>query len=313
MSRLIFVPQFPTKMRYQEIWYDVFPKQFQKYFDEVIIIGKKYIESQSFKTSRGEAKMFSPIKNAIHFELAQIKEYMDLKLKPNDVLFWADLSFPGIFANVLYHKKPKKCFAFCHATSLNYLDYYENVRFSKFPLESAQAKLFDKIFVGSQYHKDKLGWENVIVTALPMLPMFKKLDVPKKYDIVSVCRPTPQKVDLDLEKKVEEIYGKIHRRMFDNWKDYNEFLSLSKVLLITSKEDTFNYTILDAVQSGCIPVAPNKLCFPEILPIEYLYDDFDELNDTLFLTLNGEFEFPILECELKISHFYKNICEIMKG
>lgn len=315
MSRLIFVPQFPTKMRYQELWYHDFPDQFQKYFDEVIVIGKKsYIENREFLKIGREASMFSPIKDAINFELFQMKEYEELELKNDDILFWADLSFPGFFANILYHKKPRKCFAFCHATSLNYLDYFEKVRFSKFPLETAQSKLFEKIFVGSHYHKNKLKWENIEVTALPIPSIFKKIHSSEKiYDIISVCRPNPQKVDLNLEKGVERVFSKIHRKTFDNWEDYMSFLYLSKVLLITTKEDTFNYTILDAVQNGCIPIAPNKLCFPEILPREYLYDDLDELLDTITIALGGHLEVPELLCQDKVDNFYKNICEIMKG
>lgn len=316
MSRLIFVPQFPTKMRYQELWYNDFPEQFQKYFDEVIILGKTYSDSKDFKIQRGKNELFSPIKDAIRFELIQIKEYLNLKLKENDILFWTDLSFPSFFGNVLYHKKPKKCFTFCHATSLNYLDYYEKLRFSKFPLETAQAKLFDKVFVGSQYHKDKLKWENIEVVGLPLLSPFKKvnnINNIKKYNIVSVCRPNIQKINSSFEEAVKRVFGEIHRKTFNNWEDYIEFLSLSKILLITSKEDTFNYTILDAIQNNCIPIAPNKLCFPEILPREYLYNDLDELLDTITIILGGVLEVPKLLCQNKIDNFYENICMTMKG
>jgi hypothetical protein len=37
--RLIFVPQFPTKLRYQNWWITEFPHQFKNYFDEVITLG----------------------------------------------------------------------------------------------------------------------------------------------------------------------------------------------------------------------------------------------------------------------------------
>ena len=44
--RLILALQYPTKMRYSEWWFTEFPKQFRKYFDEVIVLGENYIEEQ---------------------------------------------------------------------------------------------------------------------------------------------------------------------------------------------------------------------------------------------------------------------------
>ena len=59
MKRLIFVPQFPSKLRYQEFWYTEFPKQMEKYFDEVIVLGKSYIDNCI--DVKSEKHMFSPI------------------------------------------------------------------------------------------------------------------------------------------------------------------------------------------------------------------------------------------------------------
>ncbi len=312
MNRLIFVPQFPVTMRYSEFWISEFPKQFQKYFDEVLVIGKKYTESKIFKKSRGEYEMFSPIEKSIEFECEQIKEYNELKLQDNDILFLSDISFPGLFSNILYHKKPKKCFAFCHATSLNYGDYFEKVSHSKFGIESYNAKMFDKVFVGSDYHLKKLNWKNIIITTLPT-PPFETFKENKIYDIISVARPNNQKITKLIEDKIEKEFGKIIRKNVNNWKDYYKFLSQGKVLLITSKEDTFGYSVMEAIINNTIPIAPNKLCFPEILPREYLYDDLDELKDTLTICLGRELEVPKLLCQNKVDDFYKNISQIMKG
>lgn len=316
MSRLIYVPQYPVKMRYSEWWLPVFTKEFENHFDEVIVLGQNSLSKLSNDNYNSE--MFSPINRAIDFETKQINEYMNLELKDDDILFLSDISFPGIFCNVLYHKRPSKMFAFCHATSLNKFDYFESSRSFKFEIESSHAALFDKIFFGSQYSLDKTGWKNGVVTALPDSPKDLISQLPNKsrhIDIVSVCRINKQKADILLENRVEEKYGKIHRQTVSTWEEYSKLLSRSKVLLISSAEDTFNYTILDAIRCGCIPLAPSRLCFPEILPKFFRYDDFEQLTSMLHFNLTIKHlnkPLPKIICQDKIDNFFENIIKIMK-
>jgi len=315
MSRLIFVPQYPAKMRYQEWWFYEFPNQLKNYFDEIIVLGKDYFLNE--KATRGESENFSPIDANISFECAQINEYLNLKLRSNDILFLADVSFPGVFSSVLYHKPCSKMFVFCHATSANYLDYFEQLRPSKFQVETGHSMLFNKVFCGSQYSADKVGWKNTKVVALPSPPVDIINQFPyvkKVHNIVSVCRPSPQKTNSIYEDAVEKEFGKIERQLFDNWNCYSKFLSASKILLITTKEDTFNYTIMDAIRCGCVPLAPRNLCFPEILHNDYLFDTVDELIKKIEDVLNGELKVPDkMVCQDKVDNFYANLAKIMKG
>jgi len=128
-------------MRYSEWHLPIFKKEFKREFDEVIIIGERYLE-QLQGINKDKEYLFSNTYEAIRFELEQIHEYMGMKIYNDDILYLADLSFPGFFANVLHHKKPKKCFAFCHATSKNSYDYFAPVRKSKWKVESGQANIF---------------------------------------------------------------------------------------------------------------------------------------------------------------------------
>jgi len=314
MSRLIFVPQYPTSMRYQEWWLPEFQTQFGKHFDEVLTLG-----TLDKDIVRGEREMFSPVDSSIRFELEQIKQYMSLPIRNSDILFLADISFPGFFTNVLYHKKPKKCFAFCHATSLNNYDYFEDVRNSKYPVEHGQSIIFNKVFVGSVYHQEKIKWYNTIVTRVPK-PPFDFFDEVKKnekiYNFVSVSRPTKQKVDLDLENRVMKNLGsQIRRQDFNTWFEYYEFLSSARCLIITAQEETFGYQVMDAIMCGCIPICPNKFSYPELLPREYLYNNEKELFDFLELKIlcSDKTEVPTLLCQNEVDNFYDNICGIMKG
>jgi len=309
MSRIIFVPQYTSPLRYQFWWLKSFKDFFKECYDEVIVLGEKYLEDiQIQQVAYGQ--IFSPIDLSIKFELEQIKEYQDLQLQDDDSLFMSDLSFPGFFANILYHKKPKKCYAYCHATSKNYMDYFHKERSSKFMVETGHSKLFDFIFVGSEYHQNKLKWNNTIVSGLPAPPdsYISQRNVKRDKSIISVNRVTPQKVSVKFEKRLEKMTGyKIERFQCKTWDEYSELLSSAKILFISSKEDTFNYTIVDAIKCGCVPVAPSRLCFPEILPHEYLYTDeynaFSIINNILS---KKNLRVPKIQTS-NVEHFFHNL------
>ena len=307
-KRIIFVPQYPTPNRYQEWWFWKLPEEFRKAGFEVITLGEKYVDTIVHR--RGNPAWFAPVNIAIEFETEQIREYCTLSFKPDDILFLADISFPGTFCSALYHYRPSKMFAFCHATSLNKLDYFEKVRHSKFPVESAHAGMFDKIFVGSRYHQEKLGWENTVVTYLPFPPIPSYQNI-KEYDIASASRPSLQKVDSELEREVEAEFSRIVRRDTRTWEEYFKFLSQSTVLLISSHEDTFGYQIVDAIMNGCIPIAPNRCSYPELLQREYLYNDKEELFKKIDDALWGFLNIPRLKCKAQMNNFYNKIIKEM--
>ena len=318
--RIIFVPQFPSGMRYQEWWFWKLPIEFKERGFDVEIIGETAIEEILYR--RSSLEMFSPINQAIELEAAQIKEYMRLELRDDDILFWSDISFPGIFGHVLFHKRPKKMFAFCHATALNNLDYYRKVRPEKFPIEASICKLFNKIFVGSKYHQEKLKGriDNTMVTYLPFPPFTNLIPegVPKTIDIMSASRPTTQKVDEKIEDVVEKSFGKIERPISHSWEEYFRNLSTSRILLITSLEETFGYQVVDAVLNNCIPLARTSFSYPELIPKDYLYTTVDELCHKIDYILNANVDWvpkvqaPKLLCEEQMLKFYDVICEEMK-
>lgn len=312
--RLLFVPQYPSRLRYQQWWYSEFPKNLEKHFDEIVVIEGNGEDSSAVASAKPED--FSPINLGIQWETRQINQYMNMKVYNDDIMFIADLSFPGFFPNVLYHKRPSKVFMFCHGTSLNHLDYFEPTRPSKLESERAFAMLSDAVFVGSNYHQNKLGWDNIIVTPLPYPPMVGFKNAKKTIDIISVSRPTKQKVDLELEYKLEESTGiKIERptEPFKTWKDYYKFVASAKCMLITAQEETFGYQVVDAVMNNCIPLAPSKFSYRETLGGQYLYNDFDDLKKLVSAAIGGNIKKVELKCDKQMRNFYDNIAYHMKG
>jgi len=310
MSRVIFVPQYPVPNRYPEWWAWKFPEEFRKAGFEVKVLGERY--AKNMQLDRGLQSNFSPIRKAINFELEQIHEYAAMELRNDDILFLADISFPGTFCGVLYHQHPKKMYAFCHATSANKFDYFEWVRYSKFPVETAHAALFDKIFVGSNYHDKKLQWPNTVVTSLPGPTHLKCFKSETKINqIISASRPGNQKVDLALEPAVEDRFGPIIRKDTKTAEEYYKFLGQSQVLLITAFEDTFGYQIVDAINNNCIPIARNSLSYPELLPRKYLYENKEELFELLNTALWGQLDVPKLKYKKQMNEFYSRIIKEM--
>ena len=318
MARLIFVPQLPVRMRYPEWWIKQFPNNLIDYFDQVLTLDGG-VPSQMVEES-----IFADPKSAIKFELRQIDQYMRTHIQPNDVLLLADISFPGLFANALFHKPAPKMYVMCHATALNKHDYYwgfDYDYYSKFLVELGQMELFNTVFVATNYHRRKIRDEaseyqgplHMETIALPP-PPFKPRPGKRIYDVVSVARPTKQKVTKSLEDIVESKYP-ITRRRSKSWENYYKFLGQSKILLITAKEETFGYQVLDAVLNGCIPVAPNRLSYPELLPPEYLYNfpTVYKEGDDILEVVERAFDLPVpkLLNQDKIYNFYSNIAKEM--
>lgn len=311
MSRIIFVPQFPTYLRYQEFWYTELKKKFEENFDEVIVLGEDYILKET--ETKSDKSLFSPILKAIDLEIIQLKEYSNIHLYDDDKLFLSDISFPGLFCNIFHHKRCKNMFAFVHGTSKNRMDYFEQVRDSKWLIECGHAKLFDKVFLGSEYHKKKLGWKNTEIIGVP-IPPYETFKEEKKYDIISVVRQNSQKMTKKIEDMVERNFSKIIRQNSNNWEEYYKFLSSGKVLLITTKEETFGYSCMEAIMNGTIVIAPNNFSYPELLPKKYLYNSYEDLEIKLWSTLHDVLEKPEkLLCQDICENFYNNIINEMRG
>lgn len=273
---MIVVPQYPSPLRYQE-WWPHRMREYGHYFEETVFLEPTVLGAS---VRLGE---FSPTHTAIDYEMAQIRMYLDLEFSNDDVLLLCDLSFPGLFASVLYHHRPRHCFAVCHGTSRNRYDYFARDRHSKWGSESAVRRLFDAVFVATEYHRAKLGWSNCRVVRF-LLPRIEQLGdvVPGSvglHKIVSVARPCRQKVNHKLERDVTAALGIPIARFCDSggrtWGDYYSFLAGAEFLLITSCEETYGYQVVDALSVGTTPIAPLAASYPELLPGNCLYTDVE--------------------------------------
>jgi len=224
---------------------------------------------------------------------------------------------------VLYHK-PINAYAYCHASASNHLDYYSEMcnEREKWMIEVTHSHLFNKVFVATEYHRNKLlsessnDFNDIEVVGFPRTPLGLLPKVPsiipleKKDRIISVARMCKQKVDLGLEYKIEKEFGKIERASdhnFKTWQEYMAFINDSKIMIITSQEETFGVQVMDAIENNCIPIAPRSFSFPELLPSNYLYNSYDELSAKIHVALKDGLKLPTLQNKQLIDDFYKLI------
>ena len=69
----------------------------------------------------------------------------------------------------------------------------------------------------------------------------------------------------------------IHWGYLKNFKDYSKWLWKANILPVTSNQDFFGASIMEAIYCKTYPILPNRLSYPELIPYKYqkiiLYDD----------------------------------------
>ena len=63
----------------------------------------------------------------------------------------------------------------------------------------------------------------------------------------------------------------IHFGYADTFEKYATFLSKADFLPVTSRQDFFGGSVVEAIYCNCIPILPKRLAYPEHIPNEY-YD-----------------------------------------
>lgn len=70
-----------------------------------------------------------------------------------------------------------------------------------------------------------------------------------------------------------------------NFADYAAWLWRADLLPVTSNQDFFGTSLMQALYCNCYPLLPRRLAYPELIPAElhphYFYDDFDDLVERL--------------------------------
>ena len=234
-------------MRYQEWWESEFEYKFRPYFDEVISIRGLDYNNESYGN-----ELFSPAYSSIIWEASQIQNAAEL-VEPGDILFFCDISYPGLSPQLSFHFKENKKFGFCHATSLYNFDIFERFRSSKYLSELSVMRSMDCVFFGTQYTLNKhyknnlfnVPSENSYVSGLPRptyLDVIRIEKPNKKFDVGIISRRNKQKVNERLLNIIQEAGFSIgwHDHTSSNrWNDYLAWIASCRCIVSLANEETY--------------------------------------------------------------------------
>jgi glycosyltransferase involved in cell wall biosynthesis len=221
-----------------------------------------------------------------------IKAWYEGKVVDGDTLLFADLWHPGIEA-VAYIRnltgENVKIAGVLHAGTYDPSDFTTRVGMDTWgrALERSWFTIYDRVFVGSQYHKDLIAQaglpvEKVVVTGLPFYA--KELWHYQQHDTARDLIVFPHR--LDPEKHPEGVARistdlglpvyKTKEALNHTKKAFYEALAQARVVFSLSDQETFGYAMLEAAALGCHIVVPDRLSYREIYPRECRYRDYEE-------------------------------------
>lgn len=276
--------------RYTCEWYKQFKVIFQQEKVEYEYIDGDHVDSKL------EGKFFlDPIGTNI-WKLSQMRKLIERigEVKDDDVIFFADLWFPGIeilpYIKAMTNKK-FKIVGILHAGTYDKYDLTHQTGMASWGqlLEESWFKFVDKIFVATQFHKQlicnnrKVNPKKIVITGLPIdcvkLGFYerkKKKQIiftgrkgkEKGYDIIQAFIKIgfPVKVALDMNLSKLEYY---------------KLLGESAVVFAPSLQETFGYGIVEGMAMNCIPIVPDRLSYKEIVPKCYRYTNIQQAKKKL--------------------------------
>ena len=74
----------------------------------------------------------------------------------------------------------------------------------------------------------------------------------------------------------------LHFGFAKNWETYAELLWKADILPVSSKQDFFGGSVVEAMYCKCFPILPNRLAYPEHIPIEYHLENLFSTPEDFF-------------------------------
>lgn len=168
MSKLYYVPIEPLEERYTEQWYRSFPIYFGLHgFEVEVIDGEPLTDFVGVGT-------FLDINSTIHYKNSQMQKiaklFQNKEVDPYSVFFFGDTEFWGIESLRLLsqlNQVPVKIYSFLHAASYTKEDAFEVAAPYQKYTELGWIASMDKVFVGSEYHKEAFFKRRIEPLAAP--------------------------------------------------------------------------------------------------------------------------------------------------
>jgi glycosyltransferase involved in cell wall biosynthesis len=105
------------------------------------------------------------------------------------------------------------------------------------------------------------------------------------FDLAVLGENFSQKPDVFLTAKEVLTKHIVQFGYAESFADYARWLWRADILPVTSNQDFFGASVVEALYCDCFPLLPKRLAYPHIIPSKYhahcFYDDFDDLVERL--------------------------------
>lgn len=230
----------------------------------------------------------------IQFKMAQLRKLAELwanLVSDGDTVFLSDIWMPGVESiRYLEHftKKRVRLHGILHAGSFTDTDEVRQLERWAAPFETMLLDIFDRVIVGSQFMAEEVLQKRIVerrklhVSPFPLDPQVGTFEGPKENIVVFNGRLHPE--------KRPELFGFLKERCNvpkdTEWvstaelkldkHEYHCLLSRAKCVVSFALQENFGFGIAEATMSGCIPVVPDRLVYPEFYPTSCLYRNLTE-------------------------------------
>lgn len=112
-----------------------------------------------------------------------------------------------------------------------------------------------------------------------------------------VCGEQTSKYPPSFDAARERFQSQIlHWGFAETFSEYLSLLERATLLPVTSNQDFFGGSVVEAIAAGCIPLLPDRLAYPEHIAYElqssYLYSDHHSLADLIVTTVRDQGDPP---------------------
>lgn len=303
-NKVIYLPFENLPQRYTKMWNDSFIAAMSD--NDIAVWGDTTSESV---INKGE---FLDICDTISYKQMQIanvaKLFKEDKVQSGDVFFVPDIFYPSL-ASIRYMSEllgiDVKIVAFNHAGRADKDDFVQRLGTWSDTQEQAWHDMCDLVLVGSEYHgkrvRERFAPKRIETTGAIwskewMDEMCKGIDWEKEDYIIFPHRPCKEKrfteflqvarsnprlhfvvtssgnnrlADVELPENVSYMFGLSKRQYFQVFASAKGYLSLAA-------QETFGYTLQEAIYFNCDVVVPKNACYEEyahpssVFPLEVL-------------------------------------------
>jgi len=301
--KIILLPLEPLEIRYTAQWDKWFPQELDRLKADYRVIKGIQLTGDiklgdvldAYGTNYWKATQMANLIRAMYRG----------EVTSDDVLLFADLWSPGIealrYISDMGGVKPKIT-GILHAGTWdpNDFTYRNKMRPWAHGIEDSWFKIFDKIFVGSYYHRDLImqnhtvDEQKIVVTGLPFYPEdFTARSARKsKYKIAFPHRLAPEKHPEEfglLLSRHRKLVGTMTAEHFTTKEEYYHELANSSIAVSFADQETFGYAMLEATALWNIPLVPDRLSYKELYPKLFRYNSLIDLDNKIRAILrNGE-------------------------